>query len=66
MAGSVWFGSGGRFKGGMVAAGGGTWDFIESKIENDEYVVYLPSCNVSFLTWTPIEGGIEIREVYFD
>ena len=64
MAGSVWFGHDARFTGGLVPVGGDTLDYLDSKIENGEHVAYLPSCNVPFLTWVPIENGIEIREVY--
>lgn len=66
MAGSVWFGRDARCTGGLVAVGGGTLDYLESKIENGEHIAYLPSCNVPFLAWVSVEGGIEIREVYFD
>lgn len=65
MAGSVWFGPGPRFQGGLVPTGGGTWDFLESKIENGEHIVYLPSCGVPFLAWIPKGEVVEILEVYY-
>ena len=66
MAGSIWFASGPRFQGGIVAAGGSTFDFLESKIENGEHIAYLPACDVPFMAWVPRDGVVVILEVYFD
>lgn len=65
MVGSIWFGPGTQFQGGIVATGGNSIDFLETKVENGEHIAYLPSCGVPFLAWRPKAGVIEILEVYY-
>lgn len=66
MVGSIWFGPGTQFQGGIVATGGNSIDFLETKVENGEHIAYLPSCGVPFLAWRPKTGVIEILEVYYN
>ena len=66
MAGSIWFGSGPRFQGGIVPTGGGSFDFLEAREENGKYIAFLPSCNVPFASWVIQDDCIEFHEVHYD
>ena len=66
MAGSIWFGPGLRFQGGIIPTGGGSFDFLETRQVNGKYIALLPSCNVPFASWVIKDACIEFQEVHYD